>query len=434
MKKIFLLLLIILSANAFSVPVVSFLAEEKYASEVDGIVTVTALLDSSASGVVTVPFIVSGTANPNNDHDLKNEAFIFSPGTRSSTLSFRVFKDTRNEARETIILTFQAAVNANLGSRKVSKIFLLNEDGYSLPKISFSSSAQSLEEGEVAEIEVFLSEPSSQIISVAYSVSGSSTENDHNIVDGVMTFFPGETTLILNVSIFNDEISEGVETLELKLLSPIINARPGEFSQHVVSISDPVAENQEIPASFYGEWKRSNIGTGVCEENYEADDDALNDESQNALAVFTSDSLVYFWRKYMDNTSCLGGNYVEDGFVSTVKIMTKSETSFDAEITISDLYRVAQGNSSDDLNNYSSGAGACAKNNWAAALPYYSADMDWLPSCGATGEGINSFTFSDVSIGLTIRLRGSITSGTTALIEESIDEGASWSTWMTLQK
>ncbi len=435
MKKLGLLFLIFFSANAFALPQVTFLIEEQYVSENDGLVTVTASLDSPATALVTVPFTVSGTANPSNDHDLRNDAFVFTAGTSRSTVTFRVFTDTRNEIEETIILDLQSAINADLGVEITHTVFLLNNDGILLPEISFAAVSQSENEGNIANVIVNLSEPSNQIVTVSFSVTGTSDSADHNLVDSVVTFFPGETSAIMSINLVDDGIVEGAETIDIQLLSPMINASPGANTQHTLTIIDSSSGPILIPSSFFFTWKRTNIGTGTCEESYEADDDGLQDESQGAFASFLSSgvTMAYSWRKFMDNTTCSGINYLEDGMILSANVLSAGTNTFEAIFTISDLLRIAQGTSNIDLNNYNAGAGACAKNDWASGLPYYSNNMPWLPSCSST-EGINAFTFSNVAVGFSFRLRGTITGATTLLLEETINGGATWTTWATFSR
>ncbi len=421
-----------LTQICWALPQVSFMVDEQYVSESEGIVTVVAQLSSPAVGVVNLPFTVSGTTNPANDHDLIDGTFVFAPGTSFSTVTFNVFSDTRNENTETIILNLQAPINAELGLITEHIVYLQDNEGIDLPSIVFTSSTQTINEGATANVLVELSETSTQIITVRYSIGGTSDGADHNLVDGVITFFPGDLSSTLSIDLYDDGLIEGNESLEIQLLSPVINAKLGPTNQHILTIEDS-SSSLEIPVAFHGEWNRNNIGSGTCEEGHEADGDGLNDESQNALATFSANQMSYYWRHYMDNTTCLGSNYSEDGFVSSVFVLNATSTSFEAQITINELYRISYGSATTDLNNFNAGSGACGKNDWIAGQTYTLADIDWYTACASGGEGINSFTFDNVTIGQNILLRGSITGANTGLIESSDDGGLTWDVWMTME-
>ncbi len=107
-------------------------------------------------------------------------------------------------------------------------------------EVFFSSATYSIEEGNVtATITVELSPGSSDTVTVQYATgNGTAMEpGDYSAASGTLTFAPGVTSHTFGVSIVDDAIDEGDETVNLALSSPG-NASLGSPDTATLTISD----------------------------------------------------------------------------------------------------------------------------------------------------------------------------------------------------
>jgi len=114
------------------------------------------------------------------------------------------------------------------------------------PSVAFSSATYSVAENATTKtITVNLSGASAQTITVNYATSnGNATAgSDYTAVSGTLTFNPGNTTKTFNVTILDDAIFEGPETVNLALSSPG-NATLGSPNTAVLTITD----NEGVPS------------------------------------------------------------------------------------------------------------------------------------------------------------------------------------------
>ncbi|NNF83963.1 MAG: hypothetical protein HKM29_02280, partial [Deltaproteobacteria bacterium] len=111
----------------------------------------------------------------------------------------------------------------------------------SLYTVAFSlPSSTGKESSGTASVEVSLSSPSSQVVTVMYGVTGGKAtggNEDFSLTGGTLTFAPGEERKILEIPLTNDNLHEPDETIVLTLSDPE-NAVLGRISTHSFTIVD----------------------------------------------------------------------------------------------------------------------------------------------------------------------------------------------------
>lgn len=145
-----------------------------------------------------------------------------SPGETTKWVTVNVFGDAKPEANETLFVDLASPTNATLGNTR-GTLTIVDDDNRTL-----SIDDVSVQEGNsgptTAAFTVTLSRPSSQQVSVnVYTQNGTATSpSDYAAVPlTTIVFPPGETQLIVGVTVNGDTTKEGDETFYVKLASPV---------------------------------------------------------------------------------------------------------------------------------------------------------------------------------------------------------------------
>jgi hypothetical protein len=145
-----------------------------------------------------------------------------SPGETTQWVTVNVFGDAKPEANETLFVDLASPTNATLGNTR-GTLTIIDDDNRTL-----SIDDVTVQEGNsgptTAAFTVTLSRPSSQQVSVnVYTQNGTATApGDYAAVPSTTVVFPpGETQLIVGVTVNGDTTKEGDETFYVKLASPV---------------------------------------------------------------------------------------------------------------------------------------------------------------------------------------------------------------------
>src|SRR5262245_41481841 len=114
------------------------------------------------------------------------------------------------------------------------------EDRRLLSTVSFKHAASLAGEGVgTANLAVVLSAAAASPVSVDYAVTGGTATagSDYALAAGTLTFNPGQTRLLIPISIVNDALDEDNETIEVTLSNPG-NATLGSVTEHTFTIVD----------------------------------------------------------------------------------------------------------------------------------------------------------------------------------------------------
>lgn len=225
-------------ADNDSVPTVAFNSATVTVNENDGTATISVSLSAASNLPVTVNYgITAGTATAGSDYTATNGTLTFAAGETSKTFPVTIVADTLDEENETVNLTLSAPNGATLGT---AGAILTIVDDDAAPTVQFESAAVSKNENvDIVDVVVTLSAPSGKVVTVNYASSnGTAVEGqDYAEAVGNLTFAPGETSQVIEISILNDKDAENTETLTLTLSNPT-NATLGATASTTLSIID----------------------------------------------------------------------------------------------------------------------------------------------------------------------------------------------------
>jgi hypothetical protein len=180
----------------------------------------------------------NGYATAGSDYTAASGTLTFNPGELSQTFNVDITDDSVYEGVETVNLALTTPGNATLGSQNTAVLTIT--DNETQPTLAFSSATYTVAENAgPAIITVNLSGASAQTITVNYATSnGSATAgSDYTAASGTLTFNPGNLSKNFNVTITDDSIYEGPETVNLALSTPG-NATLGSQNTAVLAITD----------------------------------------------------------------------------------------------------------------------------------------------------------------------------------------------------
>jgi len=121
------------------------------------------------------------------------------------------------------------------------------------PRVQFETSAFSVSEaGGAARVNVVRTGSDESPLSVAYSTTGGTATagSDYASVSGTLLFQAGERLKSFTIPIFNDDLTEGSETVNLTLSNPA-GGRLGTVAQAVLTILDDESENPINDTTFF---------------------------------------------------------------------------------------------------------------------------------------------------------------------------------------
>ena len=191
----------------------------------------------------TVEYAVNGlTGLPGVDFNLVNGTLTFNPGQKSRAITFSLLHDTLDEVNETFQVNLSNPSHGVLGTRRTNTVTLTDNDAP--PVVQFRLASSSGAEGTTpANLEVFLSSASAKTITINYKalaglLGGTAVNNvDFTLVNGTLTFNPGETSKLLPLALLNDLLDEKNETVKVQLSAPT-NTTLGLKAVHTFTILD----------------------------------------------------------------------------------------------------------------------------------------------------------------------------------------------------
>lgn len=213
--------------------------------EAGGSVTITASRINGSSGAVSVSYATSnGTATAGSDYSAASGNLSWANGdTASKTFSVPVLEDALVEGAETVNLTLSSPTGgATLGSPSTAVLTINDNDTAPAGSIRLSAATYSVgEAGPSVTITASRVSGSNGAVSVSYATSnGTATSgSDYTAASGTLNWANGDTAdKTFSVTVLEDALVEGAETVNLTLSTPTGGATLGSPSTAVLTIND----------------------------------------------------------------------------------------------------------------------------------------------------------------------------------------------------
>ncbi|OQX01639.1 MAG: hypothetical protein BWK80_59560, partial [Desulfobacteraceae bacterium IS3] len=160
----------------------------------------------------------------------------------AKTFTVSIINDSVTEGNETVNLTLSNPAGAALGSPGSAVLTIADDDIPQRGQLQFNAASYSVNEsGGSVTITVTRTGGSSGAVGVSYSVGGGTAAvgQDYSATSGTITFADGDTAdKTFSISILNDGVIEGNETVNLTLSNPTGGAALGSTVSAVLTIAD----------------------------------------------------------------------------------------------------------------------------------------------------------------------------------------------------
>ncbi|KAA2240329.1 T9SS type B sorting domain-containing protein [Chitinophaga agrisoli] len=176
---------------------------------------------------VTVNYTVSGTATAGTDYTALNGTAVIPAGQTSMQLPVTVIDDQLIEKTENVVLTVTAAASTNFTfaphiTKYKDSLDIVDDESHTPASLALSvnNAADAAEPGINSSFNISLAPgiTSTEDVTVNYAISGTAVNGTDYNVSGVSVVIPaGQTSATVPVTVINDQIIEGSETVVLTL-------------------------------------------------------------------------------------------------------------------------------------------------------------------------------------------------------------------------
>lgn len=185
---------------------------------------------------VTVAYNVSGSAAAGSDYAQLSGQVIIPQGEKEAEISVLVKDDALVEAAEDLVVTLTGTDNARVmvGTQAEASLMILSED-LAQVRMEKKPNGDAGEPDKAGTFTIKLSNPVSVPLTVNYSEAGGTAVRgvDFKPLSGVITIPAGATAVDISLSVLDDDVFEGTETVRITLTkvsgSPLVSlaAAPG---------------------------------------------------------------------------------------------------------------------------------------------------------------------------------------------------------------
>ncbi len=274
--------------NDLPPPTMAFAAASSAILESVGQAHLTVTLSRAHTRAVQVAYATAdGSARAPIDYVAASGILVIAKGQTSGVIVIDVEDDDVIEGNETFTVTLASPVNATISSPVTHTVTILNDDDAPLTVQFATSSSTGGEDTAIVRIDVVLNAATDNDVEVNYGATGgTATRNvDYRLDPGTLLILAGQTTGSITITVIEDTLYEGDETIEITISSPS-NAVLGARAIHIRTIldNDPAPQQEITVQANPARWDGSpDVGNAWGGWNAEAG--AANAPSTNYLKL-----------------------------------------------------------------------------------------------------------------------------------------------------
>ncbi len=228
-------------------PVLQVNATELMVDESGKTARITVTLSEASDEIVTVQYAaIAETATAGSDYKILGTGTLkLMPGKTSQTITTTIINDTLDETDETFSVQLTNPQNATLDTNASTVVTIIDNDEPALEPESITVQVTPTKltsfEGEVANITVTLSAPSTQTVTVDYTtkdVTAKTVNGDYIATTGSLTFAPNETSHTIVLETLDDTAVEQNESFRVQLSNPVNATLKATAASALITIVD----------------------------------------------------------------------------------------------------------------------------------------------------------------------------------------------------
>jgi uncharacterized delta-60 repeat protein len=217
---------------------IQFLSESYRVSEDGGNAVITVTRTGGTNLTTTVDYLFTGGSAINGvDYYGTNGTLTFPPGDTLQFITVPLVDDPLVESDETVTLVLSNATGGvPLGGQNTATLFIVNDDtAFEFATSSFRGN----ENGTIGSVDIRRVGVLTNTDTVTFTATnGTADASDFIASSFPVTFLPGETNQTVTVSITDDILFEGDETVSLTLSTPSADTTLGALSNATLVIVD----------------------------------------------------------------------------------------------------------------------------------------------------------------------------------------------------
>jgi hypothetical protein len=197
---------------------------------------------------LTVNYSIGGTATKGTDYNNLTGAVTFAANSSTANIDINPINDTVFEGSESVVLTLANSANYTIGTNNRATVTIADND---LPVVTIAATDAAAAEvvtGQTPNPGRFTFTRTGSLtnsLTVNYTIAGTATKGtDYSNLTGTVTFAAGSATALVDVSVVDDTVFEGNESVVLTLANSA-NYTVGTNNTATVNIAD----NDNPPAT-----------------------------------------------------------------------------------------------------------------------------------------------------------------------------------------
>ncbi|WP_029279422.1 Calx-beta domain-containing protein, partial [Pedobacter borealis] len=182
----------------------------------------------TATEAITVNYTIGGTATANSDYTALTGTTTIAAGQNSVSIPVTVTNDQLIENNETVVLTLTSGASTNFSyslstTNRTATVNIADDDNTpSNLTLSVAKTADGAEPSNNGGFNISLPTgiTATEAITVNYSIGGTATDgSDYALLNGTVIIPAGENSVLVPVTVTDDQLIENTETVELTLIS-----------------------------------------------------------------------------------------------------------------------------------------------------------------------------------------------------------------------
>jgi hypothetical protein len=203
---------------------VQFSARSFSAGEQDGTARISVTRTGDVSRPATVHYATrDGTARAGTNYRATNGTLSFAAGQTSASFTIPLLDDGMVNGDKTLTVSLSNPTGATLGSASSATLTVVEGDTPPISVAFQSTTGSGLETVAQPIVQVALSAPARQTVTVRYAATGGTAAGngvEYRLDPGTLTFNPGETSKTLPLTIVDDQRVESNDTIQVTLSAP----------------------------------------------------------------------------------------------------------------------------------------------------------------------------------------------------------------------